>query len=501
MLGWLQALPDEVLRCRPVLSVHYAGSLLQSGKLEGAEGQLRDAERWLEPKADLGEMVVVDEEEFRGLAASIAMYHAAIALTLDDLVGTMKYARRVLDLALEDDHLRRGAAAAFIGLVNWRHGELETAHRAYGECMANLQRVGFISDAIGCSIALADLRIAQGRLREAMRTYERGLHLATQGAYFLRGAADMHVGMSQLYYERDDLIAATQHLLRSKELGDLAGLPQNPYRWCVAMAHIRMVEGDLNGALDLLHEAEHLYAGDFSPNVRPVPALKTRVWVAQGRLGEALGWAREQGLSIEDDLSYLREFEHITLARILLAQYQRDRSDHAMLGAIGLLERLLKAAQNGGRTGSVIEILILLALAHQLQGDTRAALTALEHALTLAEPEGYVRIFVDEGHPIFLLLEKAAKHRIAPNYVHQLLQAFGKADDRAYVDQDLIDPLSERELEVLRLLGTDLDGPDIARHLVVSLNTLRTHTKNIYTKLSVNNRREAVRRAEELGLL
>jgi LuxR family transcriptional regulator, maltose regulon positive regulatory protein len=306
MLGWLQALPDEVLRCRPVLSVHYAGSLLQSGKLEGAEGRLGDAERWLEPNADLGEMVVVDEEEFQGLAGSIAMYRAAIALTSGDLADTMKHARRVLDLALEDDHLRRGAAAAFIGLVNWRHGELEVAHQAYGECMARLQRVGFISDALGCSIALADLRIAQGRLREAMRTYERGLQLATQGASFLRGAADMHVGISQLYYERDDLIAATQHLLRSKELGGLAGLPQNPYRWCVVMAHIREAEGDLNGALDLLHEAERLYAGDFSPNVRPVPALKTRVWVAQGRLSEALGWAREQGLSIEDDLSYLR---------------------------------------------------------------------------------------------------------------------------------------------------------------------------------------------------
>jgi LuxR family transcriptional regulator, maltose regulon positive regulatory protein len=501
MLDWLQALPDEVLRYRPILSVHYAGALLQSGKLEGVEARLRDAERWLEPKADLGKMVIVDEQEFQGLAGSIAMYRAAIALTSGDLADTMKYAQRVLDLALVDDHLQRGAAAAFIGLVNWRHGKLEVAHQAYGECMARLQRVGFISDALGCSIALADLRIAQGRLREAMRTYERGLQLATQGASFLRGAADMHVGICQLYYERDDLIAATQHLLRSKELGGLAGLPQNPYRWCVAMAHIREAEGDLNGALDLLHEAERLYAGDFSPNVRPVSALKTRVWVAQGRLSEALGWASEQGLSIEDDLSYLREYEHITLARIRLAQYQHDHAVDTILDATGLLERLLKAAEEGGRTGSEIEILILLALAHQMQGDISAALTSLERALTLAEPEGYIRIFVTEGHSISLLLEKATKHGIAPNYVHQLLRAFGKAEDRARVEQGLIDPLSERELEVLRLLGTDLDGPDIARYLVVSLNTLRTHTKNIYTKLGVNNRREAVRRAEELGLL
>ena len=192
----------------------------------------------------------------------------------------------------------------------------------YAECMASVQRAGNISDVLGCSIALADIRIAQGRLHEAMRTYEQALQRATeQGEPVLRGTADMYVGLSELHREQNDLHAATQLLLRSKELGVLAGLPQNPYRWCVAMARIREAEGDLDGALDLLCEAERVYVGDFFPNVRPVAAMKARVWVAQGRVGEALGWAREQGLSAEDDLSYLREFEHITLARVLLAQY------------------------------------------------------------------------------------------------------------------------------------------------------------------------------------
>ena len=502
MLGWLQALPDEVLRYRPVLSVHYAGSLLQSGKLEGVEARLRDAEQWLEPKADMGEIVVVDEEEFRGLAGSINMYRAAIALISGNLADTMKHARQVHDLVPEHDHLRRGAAAGLLGLAYWRIGDLEAAHQSYADCMGRLQKIGYISDAMGCAIALADIWIVQGRLHDALRTYMQALQMATdQGTPALRGMADMYVGMSEIERERNNLSAATQHLMNSNELGSLAGLPQNPYRRCLALARLRAIEGDLDGALDLLTEAERLYLGDFSPNVRPVAAFRTRVWIVQGRLSEAFGWVREQNLTVKDDFSYLREFEHITLARILLAQYKRDRTGHVMLDAIGLLERLLKAAEEGGRTGSVIEILILLALAHQLQGDIPAALTALERALTLAEPEGYVRIFVDEGHPISLLLEKATKHGIAPNYVHQLLRAFGKAEDRARVEQGLIEPLSERELEVLRLLGTDLDGPDIASELIVSLNTLRTHTKNIYTKLGVNNRREAVRRAEELGLL
>jgi LuxR family maltose regulon positive regulatory protein len=239
---------------------------------------------------------------------------------------------------------------------------------------------------------------------------------------------------------------------------------------------------------------------DFFPNVRPVPALVARVWVTQGRLGEALGWVREQGLSIEDDLSYLREFEHITLARVLLVQSKSERRDRSIHEAMGFLERLLKAAEEGKRTGSVIEILVLQALAHQMQGDITAALMPLQQALTLAEPEGYVRMFVDEGPSMAILLEEAAKHGIALNYVRQLLTAFGPASDKMPVKQGLIEPLSERELEVLRLLRTDLDGPEIASKLIVSLNTLRTHTKNIYSKLGVNNRRAAVRRAEELDL-
>jgi LuxR family maltose regulon positive regulatory protein len=168
---------------------------------------------------------------------------------------------------------------------------------------------------------------------------------------------------------------------------------------------------------------------------------------------------------------------------------------------MGLMERLLKTADDGGRIASVIEISILQALAHQLQGDLPAALASLERALMLAEPEGYVRIFVDEGPSMAILLEKAAQHAIAPKYVRQLLIAFGEPAGRAPVQQGLIEPLSERELQVLKLLGTDSNGPEIARELVVSLNTLRTHTKSIYSKLGVNNRQAAVRRAEELDLL
>jgi LuxR family maltose regulon positive regulatory protein len=270
-----------------------------------------------------------------------------------------------------------------------------------------------------------------------------------------------------------------------------------------------VAQGDLDGALDLLDEAERHYVRDFHPNVRPIEAMKTRVWVVQGRLGEALSWAREQGLSVEDDLSYLREYEHVTLARVLLARHTRDGTGHSIQEAMGLLERLGTAAQAAERTGSLIEILLLQALARQTGGDSAAALAALEPALALAEPQGYVRIFVAEGATMATLLQGAAQHGIAPAYVRQLLAALSTqrvsgghpAAGITPVSQALREPLSLRELDVLRLLRTELTGPEIGRELMVSLPTMRTHTSNIYSKLGVNNRRAAVRRAEELGLL
>jgi LuxR family maltose regulon positive regulatory protein len=508
--GWLEVLPDEVVQVRPVLSVYYAGVLLLGGELEGVEGRLRDAERWLEPVTGDREepqvpsagMVVADEEEYRRLPAQIEMYRAGQALARGDAPGTVEHAQRAIGLALEDDHLCRASAAGLLGLVYWGSGDLEAGHRAYSACVEGLRRAGFVADILGCSIALADIRSTQGRLGQALRTFEQALQLAgEQGGSVLRGTADMYVGMSEIARERGDLPAATQLLLGSQELGEHTGLPQNRYRWRVAMARVREAEGDLRGALDLLNEAERLYVSDFFPNVRPVPAVKARIWIAQGRLGEALGWARDQGLSVDDNLSYLREFEHITLARLLLARYQGERAERSLHEAAQLLERLLPAAEAGGRTGRVIEILVLRGLAHQALGDLPAALGSVDRAVTLAEPEGYVRVFAAEGPPMGALLRAAAKHGTAPDYIRRLLAAASGAEHNGPIKQDLIEPLSERELDVLRLLGSELDGPAIARELMVSLNTMRTHTKNIYAKLAVTNRRAAVRRAAELNLL
>jgi LuxR family maltose regulon positive regulatory protein len=365
-----------------------------------------------------------------------------------------------------------------------------------------MERAGHLADVLGLAITLTDIEIVQGRLRDAMRTYQQALRLAAQqdGAV-LRGTADMHVGMAALHLERGDLPAATECLERSRQLGEHVGLPQNAYRWRIVMARVRQTHGDPDGAVELLDDAERVYSGDYSPNVRPVPAMRARVWVAQGRLADAFDWVRAQGLSVDDTLTYLREYEHVTLARALLARSRTERVVSAGQQALALLERLLAAAEGGDRTGSVIEILVLQALAHQALGDAAAAMGPLERALVLAEPEGYARVFLDEGPPMAALLAAAGQRGTAPAYVRALLTGVGDRPARPTGAAGPVEPLSDRELDVLRLLASDLGGPDIARTLVLSLNTVRTHTKNIYAKLGVNDRRAAVRRATELDLL
>ncbi len=521
LLGWLKAIPDELVRVRPVLSYWYASVSMSCGELGGVEPRLQDAERWLDTTADMharpespaAGMVVVDKEEFRRVPGMIPLIRAGLALARGDMPETVKNARRVLDLAPEDDLLMLGGAASQLGLAAWTSGDLDAARRMTADGMANVWQAGYISAAIGGAIVLADIQIAQGCLHEAMTTYERALQWATEpGAPVLQGAADMYVGMSALHREHNDLKTATQHLLTSQALGELAGLQQNPYRWCAAMARIREAQGDLDGALDLLDQAERLYDGAFSPNVRPVATRKTRVWVAQGRLGEALGWAREQGLSVENELCYLHEFDHITLARVLLARYESDRAEGAISGVAGLLERLLKAAEEGGRKGSVIEILVLQAIAYHAQGDLPAALLPLQHALALAEPEGYVRMFLDEGSSMMQLLREASAREIMPRqglptYTDKLLAAFEaekqKSEDKPDLPpaQPLIEPLSERELEVLQLIAQGLSNREISERLFLALSTVKGHNRQIFDKLQVQSRTEALVRARELGLL
>jgi LuxR family maltose regulon positive regulatory protein len=262
-------------------------------------------------------------------------------------------------------------------------------------------------------------------------------------------------------------------------------------------------ERALNAAVDLLDEARRVWIPTLMPDTHPVEAWKARVYLKLGRLSHAQDWAQKHGLTVDDALSYLQEFEHITLARVLIAAYQSNRAEGNVRDALALLDRLLKAAEEGKRTGSMIEVSILQALAHHARGNKAQALASLRRGLTLAEPEGYVRIFVDEGQVMTELLTGLSEVEGLKEYVRKLLSAFGKQSD-AHIpppSQPLIDPLSDRELEVLRLVAQGLSNDEISKMLFLSVSTVKGHNLRIFGKLQVKSRTEAVARAHELGLL
>ena len=331
------------------------------------------------------------------------MYRAALALWHGELDATVAHASAALSLAPPGNDLIRAAAGALGGLAAWTTGDLAGAHAAYTESIAGLARAGFVADVLGCSITLGDIRSTQGRIGDALRTYERALDLAAaEPGAPLRGTADMHVGIAAVLLERDDLAAAAEHLALSQRLGEHKGLPQNPYRERLVLARLREAEGDLDAALELLDEAGRVYNGDYSPDVRPVPALRARLRLRRHELGHANAWARERQLSARDEPDLparVRARHPRPAAARRSADGPTDLDD-----AVGLLDRLLAAAEDGQRAGTVIEILLLQALARQARAETPAALDTLGRAVTLAEPEGYVRLFADEGPPVASLL-------------------------------------------------------------------------------------------------
>jgi LuxR family maltose regulon positive regulatory protein len=303
-----------------------------------------------------------------------------------------------------------------------------------------------------------------------------------------------------IYRQRGDDTLAAHHLKRAAELGLQTTLADWLYRWHVAQAQLKEAAGDLETALALLDEAKRVYIQTVVPDLRPIAALKARIHLKQGRPDKAQLWAAERGLSLADEVSYLHEFEHLTLARLEIA--------NPLVNA--LLARLLEAAEGQKRQGSALDILLVQALAHEAQGNRPQALAALERALALAEPEGYVRVFVDEGLPMARLLSEAAAHGVKPDYIGKLLAVFEakkqKSEDKSYLPpvspaQPLIEPLSQRELKVLQLIAQGFSNREISERLFLALSTVKGHNQKIFDKLQVQSRTEAVARARELGLL
>jgi LuxR family maltose regulon positive regulatory protein len=493
---------------------------LSEGDLDGAELWLEDANKALETRtleleaarvprqARLADAARARGKELRALPAQAAVYRAAVAQARGDVQGTVAHARRALDLAGPADHVARSGGAGYLGLAAWAAGDLPAAVDTFGEAVRSLHAAGNLADELGTTVVLANMWLARGQPDQARRLYEQTLQRAqAHPGSVLSTTGDLHVGLADVLREHGDVDAAAMHLQTARDLGERASLPENRHRWYTAMGALLVACGDLDGAVGMLEQAQPLYLPGYFPDVRPIPAIQARVHIAQGRIDDAAAWAGAHHVSPADPTSYLAEYDQLTLARLLIAQHRTHPASHTLDDALTLLNRIVAAAQAADRGGSLIEALLVRALAHHGHGDPDAALADLGRALHAGVPAGYCRLFLDEGPAMGELLRAAVRHPDLPgsDEAAALLQAADRGHDAPCQTRPPTpggqEPLSEREVEVLRLLASTLTGPQIADQLFMSVNTFRTHTRHIFTKLDVNTRRGAVSRGGELDLL
>jgi LuxR family transcriptional regulator, maltose regulon positive regulatory protein len=493
-LGWVNQLSVGVRRLRPVLLTQIGWAHMDAGNAILSESSLRDAEASL--KRPREELVIVEAEQFRTLSARIAFARAYNAQTQNRFADVVKHVETALDIIPHDDQYMQAQALSILSATYWANGELDKAYGLMSGWVDAAQQAGNFVFAIAASFGKADILITQGRLRDAMQVYQTALSLAAEhGAE--QHTAHHHLGLGLLHHEMGEDERAAHHLQKAFELGRQTTIVDWMYRKSLAQAYLKESEGDYDAALMFLNEAGRVYVRTPIPNLRPVEAMQARIHLKQNHLNKAQAWGHTSGLSLQDAPIFLHEFGHLTLARIVLAENQNDRHFQTMLH---MLDALLKQAESPNHLRSRIDILITQALAYSAKDSTKA-LAALEQALTLAEPEGYLRLFVNEGETMAELLSKVKSSKLQ-QYANRILAALTPSIQPASFNiQPLIDPLSERELEVLRLIAQGLSNQEITQKLVVALSTVKGHNLRIFAKLQAKSRTEAVARARELGIL
>ena len=532
---WLSALPGQAVRDRPRLCLAQAYGAAQGFQLEALEGLLDDAERAYavsgdEPYEDpAGRTASV----LANVPAGIAYLRASLARFRGDAALAADYNRQALDQLDEDEWLMRSFVHWSQAGADWLDGRLGPAECGLAEVVAELRAAGeavrrvggeprevfravpggagFFAGFLATRVCydLGQVQRARGNLDAALATCRQALETAvgsSQPAHL--GLA--HVGLAQVLYERDELAAALDHATQGvalcRQLAHTSALAAG----LAVVARIRQAHGDAAGALEAMSEAGQV---ELSPQVtallNPVPSQQARLLLAQGDVRAAAQWATAAGLGPDDEPDYPQEPAYLVLARVLLARHDPGP-------ALTLLQRLLGAAASQRRVGSMIEIQALRALALAASGDHASAADALTEAVTLGCRHGYVRVFADEGQPMYAQLaglpdarpgQRHAIRGIDPRCVAALVRACGQPDTvplrgrAAGAAPGLVEPLTDRELEVLRLLAAGKSNQRIAHDLVVALDTVKKHVTHVLGKLGAANRTEAVARARELGLI
>jgi LuxR family transcriptional regulator, maltose regulon positive regulatory protein len=511
---WISALPGDLVRSSTRLLLAQAWMALVGGDVEVAGAPLEAAERAcavaanepFEPSAGRAASLLAN------VPAAIGVGLAYLAVLRGDAEGTAASASRALAALGDEEWVLRSAGLWILAIADWVRGRLEDAERGFAASVAGWRAAGQRPLAAWACLDLGRVQRAQGRLDSAHATYRQVVEITVPpGRVTVPAAGIGYVGIAEVAYQRGEFDAALQHVTEGISLcRQLKWKTQPLAAGLVTLAWIRQASGDPGGALEAMAEAERVAPSSSLANLfNPVPAQRALLRLAQGDVATAARWAQEGGLRANDEPMYQTEREHLVLARVLLAKDQPA-------DALALLDRLHAAAAAQDRGGSLIEIGALRALALAGSGDADRGVDVLAEALTLACPQGYVRVFADEGAPMAALLARliAAQRsggvvaKVPLGCLARLQRALGRQDISPNAGRGsvtavpgLVEPLTSRELEVLTMLAAGRSNQAIASQLVVTLDTVKKHVSHVLGKLGAANRTEAVARARELSLI
>ncbi len=506
VLGWLSALPKALVRTRPFLCVSYARLLLYSNQFEAAKVRLQEAEEGIREE--------MPAEQAQTILGGVLAVRAGIAYFSGDFPHAISLAHQAFALLPTAEVFPRASATAITIRAYLINGDVTpAAEHEVAAAVALIRISGNLFATVMSICLLAQLHVLQGRLRQATATYAQVVQAVPQPEvlHTTFSSLSYYFGLGDLLRECNELEAAERHLVQGMALcNEERSLdPSMAVLGYTALARVQQARGNTREALATLDALAHLAEQrHFAPHLMTQgAAVRAQLELVQGNQAAAIRWADTSGLSTEDDdLSYSREGEYLALARVRIAQARDDPAAPFLQEVLRLLERLLQDAQAKARLDSVLHILVLRALALEAQGDRTSALSTPEHVLVLAEPEGYIRLFVDEGPPMRALLRQVHARSRVPGYVATLLAAFGEQPlsdlplPSAHPSA-LAEPLTEREREVLRLLLEGASNRQIAQRLVLSVNTVKRHVYNLCGKLGVQSRTQAIARARSLHLL
>ncbi|WGV62520.1 LuxR C-terminal-related transcriptional regulator [Brevibacillus brevis] len=467
VLNWLESLPREELDVRPALWVMYASALLMTGQITGVEPKLLAAEKAMQ---GMGQ-----DARSRDTLGHIAAIRATLAVSKHQSEDIMAEAKRALAYLHPDNLPVRTATAWSLGYAYHLQGNRTAASMAYQEALSISKKIGHVVISMMATLGLAKLQEADNQLHMAAETYQHVQKLA--GSPPLPAACEAHLGLARIFYEWNDLHTAELHGQQSIQLASQLEQTDRVVAAQVFLARLKLAQGDVSGAATMLANAEYVARKQgFVMQMPPIAEVQVLILLQQDNLTAA---AR---LALRHDLPILQ-------ARVLLAQGETS-------AALAVLEPLLVQAEAKQIEDERLKIMLLQAVALHLQGDQAKAAQIMKDVLVIAEPGGFIRTFVDEGSPMKRILHDATVHRTMPRYIEKLLAEF-----ESHHADSLIEPLSERELEILQLIEKGLSNRDIAQQLFLALSTVKGHNRNIFDKLQVQRRTEAVARARQLGLL